>query len=152
MSSQAFSSRLQCLEQTHIIGPELMMGVLQSGLKYFECLRWRDRVAREGRVRQDPDERRLREGAGRPTGLGVICKPVLHAGVSFVRRPHQGQEDVDIKQVDSHSPFASRSRTCFVVMRGESSGKSNTRIPFTNLVACDAVIPLRTSTETALTR
>src|SRR5262249_7344934 len=88
----------------------------------------------------------------RPTIFGFICQPALGACMTFVGRPHESDKHIYIEQMYAHSPLASKSRTCLLVIRGESGGRSNTRIPFTNRVGWDALIPRRTSSETALLR
>src|SRR5262249_20168317 len=91
-------------------------------------------------------------GACCPTCFGIVCKPALNTVVALVRRPHQCDKDIHVQQVNGHLVLASRSRTCSVVTRGESGGKSKTRIPLTMRGGWDARIPLRTSSETARPR
>ena len=84
------------IQKTEVRRPEFMLGQSGDAFQQCDCFARRDSVSREFGITRNSDEPDLCERAGAKTGVALPGKPLLRCGIVDVRRPCQGDQQVDV--------------------------------------------------------
>src|SRR3990172_6980371 len=130
-------------------GPEFVAGVARVFRHNAESGGGAKGALRHDGIRQQAEYAQLRQRVGCPRLMARPRKPGMGRGMSLVPRPNEGKQHVHVQQVPIHSS-SNNSRTCSVVMVGNSAGTSTTVIPLTIRVRSWYRVPRRISSDAAL--
>ncbi|MEA2337460.1 MAG: hypothetical protein QOE82_1467 [Thermoanaerobaculia bacterium] len=98
MALQLLWNGLKSRRNGEILDPEFVLWMCNVGGKEKNCIRRRQRVTRELRIADQPDQPELRQRAGGPMRFTSRSEPPMRGFVVFVRRPQEGREDVQIEE------------------------------------------------------
>src|SRR5947209_2361372 len=131
-----------------IVRPEAVSWEPGNAIEQRKRLRRAHRAGVERRIRRDPDEPGLSDGAGTECGRRPPPEPLRRRSVVHMIGPCQRNQDIGVQEVRLHAS-SSAARVCSRVIGGASAGteKQGKRRP--SSVWGAGRTPLRTSSATA---
>lgn len=152
MPLQLAGNGSECFCNGKIFDPEVMILVREIRRKKNESIGRREGVARERRVRDQPNQSELCHRARRPTPVATRSKPAMRRLVMLMSRPQQCRENVEIQQGGLHGSSSLSLSTSVVVTFGEWRPSRTTVRPFRAAVTRGRSAACRTSSLTASPR